>query len=477
MFFPPKARPVFRSIRARIAASYLVVWTAILIASAAGVYALVRANLYRQTDDGLTSCINVIALSLNHEIEEHGGRDQGEESFRGIIDMHQRSYPLQTILIFDGDRLVARKEGELQLAPAGYVTHDRRPLFATRTSTSGEPARLAIRMVRMSQIGVSYQFVVWQPLRSVDEALAGLRTSLLILAPLAILLSGLAGYFLVRESLRPVVRMAAAVNQLNARNLAHSLPVLNSDDELGLLASTFNSLLARLNESFDRQRQFVADASHELKTPVSIAAITAQVALQQKRAEEEYREALGIVKAQLDRLSKLVNDMFLLARSDAGGYTIRKQHCDVSELMLEAAKAAGPLAKQKNIGIDLPDFVEMPIDADPALLHQLLVILLDNAIKYSPSGTHIQMQLENGNGAYKVRVRDQGRGVSPEIKERIFDRFFRVEQTRSDSAGGGAGLGLPIARRIAMLHGGDVKLLETGTAGSTFEVTLPREMN
>jgi heavy metal sensor kinase len=327
--------------------------------------------------------------------------------------------------------------------------------------------------VTLPQIRTTYAVTNCQPVHGVELALDSLRLALLILVPLAILLSAVGGYYLARESLRPVVAIADAVDQLNSRNLADSLPVLDSEDELGHLATTFNRLLGRLHEALEKQRQFMADASHELKTPISISLLTAQVALEQQRGGDEYRQALETVRNQAERLSRMVQDMFLLTRSDAGGYKPRLQHCDLSEILLNAVKAGRALAGRKGLSVRLPEFIEAPINADPALVQQLILILLDNAIKFSPPDTTIDVGLRQDDSGYRLRISDQGCGIPAEARDRIFDRFFRVEQARTQSTGGGAGLGLPIARWIATLHGGSVDLIGTSPNGTAFEVRLP----
>jgi heavy metal sensor kinase len=430
--------------------------------------------MYRQLDESLSSCIDVIALSLSHEIEEHEGKAPGEEAFRGIIAiMHQRSFPQQAIAVFDGPRLVAQKTGDFEINVKTPPAPGLRTRFQATTESAGIPVRVVQRTISVPGVKEPYTLVACQPLRSLEMALGSLRLALLFLVPVAILLSGAGGYYLARESLRPVVAMADAVDQLNARNLSGTLPVLNSRDELGHLAQTFNALLSRLNAALENQRQFMADASHELRTPLSITLVTAQVALEQDRSGTEYRQALQVVRNQTERLSRMVQDMFLLTSSDAGGYVPHLRECDLFEIMVDAVESGRVLAREKNLQIKVPEFMDAPISADPALLQQLILILLDNAIKYSGDGTSIELALQVEAGTYRLRITDQGEGIPEFATQRIFDRFFRVEQTRVRSSGSGAGLGLPIARWIATIHGGTVELVETGPKGTTFEVRLP----
>jgi heavy metal sensor kinase len=460
------------SIRTRIAISYVATAALLGLSCELGVYALAKHRLAEQVDAVVSACLDGAAQSVQHEISEYGDKSAGEAEFHHNLDMVlAKSFPQEAISVFEGDRVVADRNGG-----TGLETGDRprpAPGKAVSMIAAGIPLRMAAREVALPQFGAVYLLVVAEPLAPMEKTLQSLRWTLALMALSGILFSAVGGYLLTRASLRPVVAMARAVEQLNAENLSDHLPELDSKDELGMLAATFNRLLRRLNDSFERQRQFMAEASHELKTPISIANVTAQVTLARERHGSEYRQAIADMQQQIERLSRMVQDMLLLARSDDAVFTVHRERCDFAEITADAVHAARHLARARGVWIDLDAAFDAPVEGDPGLLQQLVLILLDNAVKYSEEGTRIRCTLVWRNPYYDLRVSDEGCGIPADAQPRIFDRFFRLEQERRQSIGGGAGLGLPIARRIAALHGGTVDLIMSGPEGSTFEVRLP----
>jgi signal transduction histidine kinase len=291
-----------------------------------------------------------------------------------------------------------------------------------------------------------------------------------------------AGWFLARKSLAPVLAMSRQAHRIGVENLDERLPVANPRDELGRLAATFNELLSRLNGAFQIQRRFMADASHELRTPISVVRTTASVMLSREhRSEDEYRAAVAIVEAQARRLTRIVEDMLRLARADSGNFVLQPRSFHIDEMLLESVQTAIVLAGQKEIRVAIDDIAEAPFYGDEDLLRQMVLNLLDNAVKYTPEHGEVRVSLERRNISYLVRVADTGEGIPPEAQPFIFDRFYRVDRgrARSDGAGlsaaqgAGAGLGLAIARWIAEIHGGTLHLESSGPAGSIFVAALP----
>ncbi|MGH9903547.1 MAG: sensor histidine kinase, partial [Pyrinomonadaceae bacterium] len=278
----------------------------------------------------------------------------------------------------------------------------------------------------------------------------GLVTAIGVGAPLASLLlalAGLAGFFLARRSLAPVAAMSERARRIGAENLGERLPVANPRDELGRLAAAFNELLARLDASFDRQRQFMADASHELRTPLSVMHTTAEVTLEQpRRAEGEYRDALEMMDAQVRRLSRIVEDMFTLARADAGRRPLRGSDFYLEELIGETARAARMLAERKGVSVEVAGAeAETPFRGDEGLLRQMLLNLLDNAVRHTPAGGRVRVSLARSDSVCEISVADSGRGIPAEARAHIFERFYRADEARARAGtdgGGGAGLGL-----------------------------------
>jgi signal transduction histidine kinase len=243
-------------------------------------------------------------------------------------------------------------------------------------------------------------------------------------------------------------------------------------DELGRLARAFNRLLERLKSTLAMQRRFMADASHELRTPVSVIQITTEVTLDRPDREIwEYRDALEICQEQSARLSRTVEGMLALARADAGGYRVTPRPIDVDDLVAECAKAASMLASAKQIHLDTAIEPGVSMRGDDALLRQLVTNLLDKAVRYTPPRGRVTVTVTRDETYVTISIADTGPGIAPADRERIFERFVRLDPARSASPG--AGLGLPIARWIAAQHGGTLSLQPSTAAGSVFIARLP----
>lgn len=291
-------------------------------------------------------------------------------------------------------------------------------------------------------------------------------TALGILVALAVAAVG--GWFIGRQTLRPLTRMAAQARAINERNPTDRLSAPPVHDELGHLAASFNELLERLSAALNFQRQFMADASHELRTPVSVVKTATQVILaHDRRSNDEYREALAIVGEQANRLSRLVDAMFLLSRAEARGVPLRPEFLNLDDLLVESARSLRVLAEQRGVSVVTTGDEEVGLTADDALLHRMVGNLLDNAIRHASPGGQVVARLERTPDAAVLRITNDGDAIPPGTRDRIFERFVRFGE--SD----GAGLGLPIARWIAEAHGGTVVLEHSAAGSTTFAVTLP----
>jgi signal transduction histidine kinase len=278
--------------------------------------------------------------------------------------------------------------------------------------------------------------------------------------------------------------MSERARRIGAENLGERLPVVNPRDELGQLAATFNELLSRLDdaftrqqEAFEQQRQFMADASHELRTPLSVIRAASEVTLEEPDCEaSEYREAMATVGEHARRLTRIVEDLFTLARADAGQREIERKSFYLDELVIETARAASVLALRKGVEMECAPAPEAPFNGDEGLLRQMILNLLDNAIKHTPAGGRIRLSLGRRDSEYAITVEDSGAGVPAEARPHIFRRFYRADKARSRAVaadGGGAGLGLSIARWIAEAHDGRLELARSDESGSAFIASFP----
>jgi two-component system, OmpR family, sensor kinase len=328
-----------------------------------------------------------------------------------------------------------------------------------------------------------------------NELLEDTRAGFLVAIAVGLLLAWIGGYLLARRSLRPVVRMSHRAAAIGATSLGERLPVANPRDELGQLATAFNQLLARLDFEFDRQRRFMADASHELRTPVAIMRGEADIALSlDDRSPDEYRSALQVVRDEGRRLSRIVADLFLLARSDAGKQLLQPADLYLDELVADCVRSVRSLALARDItlhcdvdppvsshdGIETTGVAAHAYRGDEELLRRLLVNLLDNAIKHAPAGSIVDVRLVSDAIAHRIRVTDRGPGIARAAQPQIFERFYRANAAHVRDAGsesGGAGLGLAIARWVAEAHGGMLVLTSSVPGETVFEVTLRRLPN
>jgi signal transduction histidine kinase len=286
----------------------------------------------------------------------------------------------------------------------------------------------------------------------------------------ALAVAAVGGWFIGRQTLKPLTRMANQAREINERDPARRLTAPPVNDELGYLATSFNDLLERLAAALNFQRQFMADASHELRTPVSVVRTATQVTLSQdRRTDEEYRESLAIIGEQATRLSRLVDAMFLLSRAEAHGIPLRPEFLNLDDVLAESARALRLLATQRGVTVVTGGDEEVGLTGDDALVRQMVGNLLHNAIRHARQGGHVSATVERSARHVTLRITNDGEGIPVEHQRRIFERFVRL----GDSDG--AGLGLPIARWIAEAHGGTVVLEGSEPGSTTFAVTLPLE--
>lgn len=466
---------MINTVRGRLTLWYVSVLALILVAFGVAVYVMLSRALYRRVDEALRSTLEISITSLTHDAQEGQSIQSAAQSTAAEL-----SHPQQAMMIFDGEgRLLAEhpyEEGlHIRLPDLGAIPADEVYLYTVAgESKADDRHRLAVRRVRILPADTPYIILTSQPLEAVEDELESLREILYFATPAALLLAGLGGWFLARQGLAPVAAMAKSARQIGAGNLDRQLPVADPRDELGQLATTFNELLARLDGAFGEQRRFMADASHELRTPLSVMSTAADVTLKKGHREEaEYREALQMVAEQTRRLSRIVKDMFTLARADAGRYPLRKQTLYLNDLLREVGRAGEMLASGKEVTVKLSNVPEAAFHGDEDLLRRMILNLVDNAVKFTPAGGSVQLGLERRGSEYLLSVSDTGPGITAEAREHLFERFYRADKARSRADDGGAGLGLAIARWIAQAHDGDLELLDSDGTGATFVARLP----
>lgn len=482
---------MFDSVRMRLTLWYTGVLALILVIFAFAAYFFLARALSGRTDASLAEITRAFTATF---VAEQGDEKENATTGAAVASEAVREFRFRDyrfILYDESQRVVAASEDPA--TPPGVKGTTWMPppsspsIFAliekakragnsyANLTTSDQVFRAFASHLKIKK--QEYTVVAIRSLHDQNEILEQAQGALYIAIPLALLLASFGGYVLARKSLAPVVAMSAQAARIGAANLHERLPVSNGRDELGQLAQVFNDLLARLDLSFEQQRRFMADASHELRTPVAIMLGESEVSLsQEERASEDYRESLAIVHDEGRRLTRVVEDLFMMARADAGQYRLTPTDFYLDELVGECVRAVRSLAAKRRVFVrhDAPN--ELPLRADEALIRRLIMNLLDNAIKHTPAEGQVSVRCERRGKEYAVTIADTGYGIPMEAQPHIFDRFYRVDRARSRSETGdgrGTGLGLSIARWIAEAHHGRLDLFRSDQSGSVFVATFP----
>ncbi len=460
-----------RSIRARLTFWYSSLLTLTFLILGGVGYGLLSYNLSHDMDTALSGVAKVLADQ---------GRRSGAASFPPDIDEAFRQFfgfsPWQRY--FDmivppsgQDLRPPSRSGKLPLSPKAQENALKGiPTFETMEGLAPYPVRILTmpvieggRVVSLVQVGMSLEMSFRTQRRFL--------LTMAVLLPIGLLLSAGGGWLLAHRALKPVDRMAETARRISAEHLAARLEDTGANDELNRLAHTLNAMLERLDASFHQIRQFSADASHELQTPLTILKGEIEVALRTLRDPEEYQRVLKSALEEIDRLTRLVEGLLLLARADAGVLRMDHQPVDLAQTVEDVYRQAKILANSRNIHLLLGEMEPLSIQGDYERLRRVLLNLVDNGIKYTLAGGRVTLSLQRQGQWASFEVADSGIGLSPEDRERIFERFYRSAEARSQGEGG-SGLGLCIARSIVEAHGGKIQVESTPGQGSTFTVLL-----
>ncbi len=457
------------SIRVRLTAWYLVMLALGLGVFGIGSWFAMRASAFQTIDEELEDRIRgvekfmqlqIASLSpaeIRDEFREHSVLGPGGDLFQVCDEKGQWLY---RSVVLENSQIPIRLPNQL-----GVET-----IYEDLTVQT-TPVRFATRRVAVN--GHPYTIQVAAPLKEFNEALERFRLTLWLSVPLLLIGAGLGGYLISRRALKPVDQITAAAESISISNLSERLEVPKTSDELQRLSETLNRMLVRLDASVQRMSQLTADASHELRAPVSVIRTTAELAVHSGRTNPEYRIDMVQILAEAERTTRLIDSLLLLARADAGEGGLEHELIDVSTCVREAAAQGHSLAAEKQIDLaaNLGSNATV-VRGDGEALRRLFFILIDNAIKYTPNGERVEIRVEALDGHAAVRVTDSGIGISESDVPHIFDRFWRADKVRSRGMGG-AGLGLAIARWIVEQHRGSIEVQSESGRGSTFTVTIP----
>jgi heavy metal sensor kinase len=459
----------FRSIRFRLTAWYLAMLAVGLGIFGVGSWFAMRVSAFDTIDEELQDRIRGVekfmqlqieALSpaeIRDEFREHSVLGPGGDLFQVC---NEKGEWLYRSAVLENSAVPIRLPNQLG---------DRRVF--ENLSVQDTPVRFATGRVIVN--GHPYTIQVAAPLREFNEALERFRLFLWLSVPLLLIGAGLGGYLISRRALKPVDQITAAAESISISNLSDRLDVPKTSDELQRLSETLNRMLTRLGASVQRMSQFTADASHELRAPVSVMRTTAELAVHGGRTNSEYHEDMAQILAEAERITRLIDSLLLLARADAGQGGLQHELTDIGTSIREVAQQGRGMAAEKHI-----DFVAnlgstpLLVRGDGEALRRMFFILIDNAIKYTPKGGRVQVQMETLDRHAAIKVTDSGVGISESDVPHIFDRFWRADKVRSREEGV-AGLGLSIARWIVDQHHGSIDVYSRLGLGSAFTVRIP----
>jgi heavy metal sensor kinase len=448
----------------------LTLWIALALAVtlscfAALVYGMLRHALFNQVDRSLHAGFGLLRGDPRVETDPDDRLPYWIEEYKE----HQNLFCV--VYLPDGTRY-ARTEGladeSLPPPPAELQTHR---VYDASLPGIGRQRILAER-VRFG--GKEFLVLLLASLEAVDHELDQLRGVLLIAGLVTLLLSSGLAYGLARKALAPVDQLRRATDAVTADRLDRRLSVSNPHDELGRLAQTINALFARLERSFAEVRRFTADASHELRTPLTVLRTEVEVAQGKTLSPAEYQHLLGNVLEELARMTRLTDQLLTLSRRDAGVEQFTPAPLNLHAVVSSVVEGLRPLAESREVSLRLDGETAVQVAGDEGRLRQVFINVLDNALKYTPQGGTVTVQIRRQASGGVVTVADTGIGIAPEHLPHIFDRFYRVDKART-RAEGGTGLGLSIAQSIVQAHGGRIELASEPGVGTTCTVALPEQ--
>jgi heavy metal sensor kinase len=462
------------SIRTRLTIWYIAIFSLVMGLYVCGACSLqywqLNDQLYHAEVQDMETVEGLLYFTPDGHLMLHEDYHSRPES-RLLLDRLMEVLDLQSNVLFRNEKLNGADLGGRILPPELSTSH-----FAQRMRLPNGMHVLAVSHPHPVQgrrvlIRIAYST---DPLRLRLIEMFGI---LMLVLPLALVAAGFAGYRVAGKALNPLSAMANLTEQITARRLNERIPIQNPDDEFGHMARVLNGLLERLEESFNKLQRFTSDVSHELRTPLSSIRSVGEVGLQRSQGEEEYKDIIGSMLEEVARLTSMVDTLLTIAHADSGGVELNRSVFPIMDLVEESVGVVSVLAEDKRQTLLVDGDGKVAVSADRGFLRMAVINLLDNAVKYSPQGSAIHVQLESREDDRKQRyvrlvIQDQGPGIPPKDAARVFDRFYRIDEGRTREAGG-AGLGLAIAKWTVEAHGGKILLDSGPELGSAFTICLP----
>lgn len=469
---------ILKSIRLRLTLWYVLLLAVILAAFSAGVYFVLRETLYNNLDDSIQNRVSALLDIIEYEEDRpilptlvfSGELDLGEHSQEGEhengVEYFARVFDASGSPTFDDSAEMSYVPVDTQVVERTLAGESN-----TRRMEVGDDS-MRVKTVPIERDGQIAGVLEVGLEDDVSDTLGTLLSIMGIAYVMTLVMASFGGIFLAGRALSPIDKLTRVARHISAEDLGQRLNLQLPDDEVGRLAHTFDGMIARLDDSFRRQRQFTADASHEIRTPLTVMKGQIDVALQRERKPEDYRQVLQAINEEVDRLIRLAGSLLTLARADAGQIPLAFESLSLTDVVASATEQVAPMARERGVKLQITPSATVTIQADEDLLLHLLLNLLDNAIKYTPAGGQVSVGCRLVDAQVELWVRDTGCGIPEEQLPYIFDRFYRVDKARSRREGG-AGLGLAISRWIAEAHGGSISVESAEGKGATFAVRLP----
>ena len=462
---------IFRTFRGRLAMLYISLELGILLFAAVLLYSVLSNRVYLEVDEGLMEQAQTLAGELeNSPFYFWSGHLTGfANHYPGPIQLIGSN----GLILFSSNRSLIDKGGNDVSRALGYTFRQDVATFASTESLMDEanirviayPIHREDRVVATLMLGHSTADI-----RAVFNLLYWVGG---ILGLISIVISAVAGYYMAKRALEPIQEITVTARGVAAGDLSRRLKSQSQDKEIGVLVRVLNKMFADLEASFQAQKRFTADASHELRLPLTILKGEIEVALRHPRSKDEYRQILRQQLDTIDRIQRIVNDLLTLARADAGQLEIVQTPVDLSLLLQEVGQQHLILFDSQHVHLEMSIEDGLEILGEASQIERVVMNLLSNAFKHAPEHSHIFLAAQAEDESVTISVRDEGPGIAEEQHARLFDRFFRADDARARKEGEGAGLGLAICKRIVDAHGGDIRLKSSPGEGATFFVQLP----
>ena len=454
-------------LKARLTLLYVTLFTVIVAAWSMFVVVVVRADLYAGIDRALDSRASQIALSLRGSLNGQF-QDITDSTLVGVAPAEAMAQLLSTtgtVLESSGDTMSVNPV--LSAAVVARVVRAGKAEILTVDSPDGEPFRILVAR----RTGADQLIVVGTSTENADASVRRLSLVMLLTGPLALLAAAIGGWLTARRALRPIAEMTSTAAMVGIDALGERVPVPDTGDELAALAVTLNRMLERLDVGVRAKRRLVADASHELQTPLAVMRTELDVSLASGTLEPAAVEVLESAREEADRMARVVRNLLTLAHFDEGTLRLLPARIDLHELAAEAVSSLATLARERGVEVRL-EGGQAEVIGDAEYLRVVLINLLENAIKYSGAGSVATVATSADADGVLLTVTDTGPGIAPDALPHIFDRFYRADTSRANERGG-SGLGLAIACEIVEAHGGKLRAQSELGRGSTFTVRLP----